>query len=89
MLFYLVVGEFKYLELVRECCLRGLCLCKVVDDFLVWECLLDVCIVEVDNRISVWPRFSLHSIVENDFLFATSIHALYLSVVPHNLIDNF
>ena len=89
MLFYLVVGEFKYLELVREGGLRGLRLCEIVNDFLVWERLLDVCVVEVDNGVSVWPRLSLHSVIEDHLLLSTRVHTLYFAVVSNYLIDDF
>ena len=86
MFFYLVVWEFKYLKLIWEGCLCGLSFCKIVDYFLVWECLLDICIAKIDDRVSVWPRFSLDSIVEDHFFLSTCVDSLYFSIVTYNLI---
>ena len=86
--FYLVVWELKYLKLVWEGCLCGLSFCKIIDYFLVWECLLDVCIAEIDDGVSVWPRFSLDTIVENHFFLSACVDSLNFSIVTHNLVYN-
>ena len=49
----LVVAKFKNLQFVRECCLRGLGFCEVVYDFSVSKSLLDVLVIEVNNRVAV------------------------------------
>ena len=53
MLLDLVVTELKDLKFVRECCLRGLGFCEVVYDFSVSKSLLDVLVIEVNNRVAV------------------------------------
>ena len=52
-LFKLVVGEFEDLHLIWEGRLDGLCLWEVVDDFLVWESLLNISIIEVHNCVAI------------------------------------
>lgn len=49
----LIVAEFEHLELIRERCLCGLGLGKVIDDFTVRERLLDILVVEVDDCVAI------------------------------------
>ena len=85
----LVVGEFEDLQAVWEGGLRRLGFSEVVDNFLVWEGLLDVRVVEVDDRVAVGEAFSLHAVVEDYFLFAVGVHALDLAIVPDYLLHYF
>ena len=68
MLLKLVVGEFKNLHGIWEGRLDGLGLREVVDDLLVWECLLDIPIIEVHNRVAIRESFSSDLVCE-DYLF--------------------
>lgn len=89
MLLYLVVCKLEHLQAIRESGLRGLCLCKVVNDLLIGICLLDVVVVEVDYRIAVEEHFSLHSVVEDHFLFPVLIDTLDLAIMSNDLFDHF
>lgn len=61
---------------------------KEVDHFTVRECLLDILVVKVNDCISVRERFTLHTIVENDFLLAVLIDTLDFSIMANILFDN-
>ena len=88
MFFYLVVWEFKYLKLIRESRLGCLSFSKIVNNLLVRECLFDVCVVKIDDCVSILPWLSLDTVVENHFLLSTYINALYLSIVTYDLIND-
>ena len=84
----LIVAELEHLQLVRECGLRGLRLSEVVDHFAIRECLLDVLVVEVDDRVSIRERLSFDSIIEDDLLLSVLVDPLDLAVVAHVLLDH-
>lgn len=69
MLFYLLIWKFKYLKSIRICCLSSFSLCKVIYYFLIRIRLLNIIVIEINNRISIWESLSFHSIAENHFLF--------------------
>ncbi len=66
----LLIGKLKYLQAVLVSSLRRLSLCKVVDDPLVWECLLDVLVGKVHYQVPIRVGLPPHTIVEDDFLLA-------------------
>ena len=53
MLFDLLVCEFEYLKAFWICCLSGLSLSEEIYYSLVWESLLHIAIIEIDNGISI------------------------------------
>ena len=63
--------------------------CEIVNDFAVGEGLLDILIVEVDDRVPIGERLALHPVVENHFFFAVLVNSLDLSIVAHVLFNNF
>lgn len=66
----LLICKLKYLQAVRVSSLRRLSLCKVVDDPLVWESLLDVIVGKVHYQVTIRVGLPPHTIVEDDFLLA-------------------
>ena len=68
--------------------MRCLGLSKVVDDFLVRVGLLDIIIIEVDNRVAIGEYFPLHSIVEDYLLLPVLIDSLDLPVMPDDLLHD-
>lgn len=66
----LLIGKLKYLEAVRVSSLRRLSLCEVVDDPLVWECLLDVLVGKVHYQVAIGVGLPPHTIVKDDFFLA-------------------
>lgn len=89
MLLNLVVGELEHLQTVWEGCLSGLSICKVVDNALIRVGLLYVVVVEVDYGVSIWENLSLHSVVEDHFLFAIFVKTLDFSIVTYYLLNDF
>ena len=89
MLLNLIVAEFEDLQLVRESRLSGLSLSKEVNHLAICKGLLDVLIVEVDNRVAIRERLSLHSIVEYHLLLSVLVDPLDLSIMPNILLDHF
>lgn len=86
MFFDLGVGELEYLETVRVSCLSCFGLGKVINNFLVGVGLLDVVIVEVNNRVPIRESLSPHTVAKDHFLLSIQIRSLYLSIVAHDLI---
>jgi len=66
----LLIGKLKYLQAVRISSLRRLGLCKVVDDSLVWESLLDVIVGKVHYQVPIRVGLPPHTIVEDYFLLS-------------------
>lgn len=66
----LLISKLKYLQAVRVSSLRRLSLREVVDNPLVWECLLDVLVGKVHYQIPIRVGLPPHTIVEDDFLLA-------------------
>ena len=86
MLFYLLVGELEYLQAVGVGGLRCLGLGEVVHDLLVRESLLDVAVVEVDDRVAVWERLSAYAIAEDHLLLAIQVCSLHFAIVANDLV---
>ena len=70
MFLYLIVCKFKYLKTIRESCLSGFCLCEIIHNFLIWECLFDITISEVNNRVTTRPHLSSNTIAKHNFLLS-------------------
>lgn len=51
----------------------GLGLREVVNDFLVRESLLDISIIEMDNRVAIRESFSSDLVCENYFFLAIHV----------------
>ena len=88
-LFDLAVAEFEHLQFIRESCLSCLSLCEEVYDLTIRKSLFDILIVEVDNSVAVWMRFSFDTIIEDDFFLAILINALNFTIMTNILLYNF
>jgi hypothetical protein len=65
-----------------------LCFGEIVDYFLVWVGLLDIIVIEVDDRVAVGEDFPLYSIVEYNFLFPILINSLDLTIMTYDLFNH-
>lgn len=84
----LIVAKLEHLELIREGSLRSLRLSKVVAHFAVWEGLLDILIVEVDDCVAIRESLPLDPVVEDDFLLAVLVDALDFSILANVLLSH-
>lgn len=89
MLFYLIVAEFKHLQPIIKGSLGCPGFCKVVHYFLVGEGLLDIVVVEIDDRVAVLERLPAHSVIKYDFFLAGGVDALNLAIAANVLLDYF
>lgn len=80
------IRELEDLEAVRVSCLRGLGLGKIVYDLLVWIGLLDIVVIEIDDRVPVGERLSAHAVAEDDLFLAVEVRSLHFSVVADDLV---
>lgn len=87
MFLYLIIGEFEYLQAIRECSLSGLSLSEVVYYFLVWEGLLNIVISKVYYRVACGPDFPPHTITKDYFFLAIIIKSLLLTIMWCYLLD--
>lgn len=53
---------------------------------MVWERLLDVAVVEIDDRVPVWESLPANSIAEDHFLLSVQVCSLDLAVVADDLV---
>ena len=83
----LIIRKLEDLKSIWECRLGSFSFSKVIDNLLVWECLLDIVIGKVYNRIAWWPNFSSHTIAENHFLLSIIKESLLLSIMGGNFIN--
>lgn len=84
MLLDLIVGELEHLQAISVSRLSSLSLSKVVDNLAVWIGLLDVLVVEVNDRIAIRKGFSPDSITEDNFLLAIGEVPLDLTIVAYD-----
>ena len=80
------VRELEDLQAVGVGRLRRLCLCKIVNNFLVRIRLLDVVIVEVNNSVAIGEGFPADAIAEDDLLLAIDVRPLHLAIVADDLV---
>lgn len=66
----------------------GLGLREVIHNSLVRIGLLDIVVVEVNDRITISEHFSLNSVVEDDLLLPVFIEPLYLSIISYRLFND-
>lgn len=88
MLLDLTVGELEHLQTISVGRLRCLRLGEVVNNLAVWVRLLDVSVVEEDDRVAVSERFSANAIAKDDLLLSVGICALHFSIVAHNTLGS-
>lgn len=87
-LFDLIVSKFENLKTISKSGLCCPCLSKIIHNFLISVCLLDVIVIEVHYGVAVWEHLTLHTIVEDYFLLSVFVHSLNLTIVSNNLLDN-
>ena len=88
MLFDLHVLKFEDLKSIWECCLGSLCFCKIIDNFWIWKCLLNITVVEVYYSVSIRECLSAYSIAEYDFFFTGKVSTLYFTIIAYDLVLN-
>ena len=84
MLLNLIIWKLEDLESIRESCLSSLSIWEVINDFLVWECLLNIIIIEVYYRIAITPNLSLNTVSKDNFFLSSFIDSLDLSIVTND-----
>jgi hypothetical protein len=84
-LFNLIISKLENLETVWERSLGRLCLSEVVGYLLVRERLLDVLIVEIHYCVPVREALPLHTVIEDNLLFAVCVDPLNLTIMADDL----
>jgi hypothetical protein len=82
----LVIAKLEDLQAICVSRLGCLCLCKIINNLLIWIRLFDVMIVEEHDCIAIWESFSPYAVAEDYFLFTTQIRPLNLSIVADYLV---
>jgi len=86
MLLNLFVCKLEYLLAIGKCRLGGLCLTEIVDNMLIRESLLDVAVIKVHNRVTIWEGFSSYFVAENDLFLTIDVDSLNFSIIACDLI---
>jgi hypothetical protein len=87
-LFYLVVRKLENLKTVRQRRLDRLRLTEVVNYLLVWVCLLDISVDEVNYLVAVGVSLSADLVCEYDLLLTVLVHPLDLAISSNILVDD-
>ena len=85
MLFNLVVCKFEHLKSIWESGLGSHRLSEIINNFLIRESLLNIFVIEVDNRVPIRIHLSSDTIVKNDLFLPILIHSLNLAIMAYNL----
>lgn len=88
MLFNLLVRKLKHLQAIIESSLRCLSFSEEINNFLIWECLLDVLIGEVDYHITVWVSLSANTICKDNFFLAGLVDTLDFTIMAYYLVND-
>lgn len=48
--------------------------------------MLDIVVIEIDDRVPVGERLSAHAVAEDDLFLAVEVRSLHLSVVADDLV---
>lgn len=95
MFFYLLISKLKHLQSsttiffrIRECSLCSLRFSEVIDNFAIFERLLDIFVRKVYYRITVGPNLTSHTISKEYLLLSVIKQALYFSIFAFDLLNH-